>query len=256
MEKMKDNKRQRITDRKLRILDHALVSGNMRRIVLERPEGVSFRPGQFMNLRIDGCFLRRPISLCDWDEHSVSLLYRVAGRGTEILSGKCPGEELDALLPLGNGFDLTEGGARPLVIGGGAGAAPLIGLCRRLCEAGSAPRAVLGFRTADEIFGREALKALGVETLIATEDGSEGAKGFVTGLIGNPGSTCFFACGPEAMLRAVDETMDGSIPGQMSFEERMGCGFGACMGCSCRTKYGSKRICREGPVLRREEVIW
>lgn len=215
------------------------------------------RPGQFVNIKIDGFFLRRPISVCDWDERDITMIYKTVGAGTEAMSAMAEGEKLDVLTPLGNGFD-TEAdiGDAPVLIGGGAGVPPMYGLCRTLISRGKEPIVILGFNRADESFYTDKFKALGVKTVVTTADGSLGMKGFVTDALKTIDGTYLFACGPEAMLRAIDGAASEDTGGQFSFEERMGCGFGACMGCSCETKYGYKRICKEGPVLERGEVIW
>ncbi|MBP5166937.1 MAG: dihydroorotate dehydrogenase electron transfer subunit [Oscillospiraceae bacterium] len=210
-------------------------------------------PGQFINIRIDGFFLRRPISVYDFGDGCVSIVYRVAGRGTEALSRLSHGS-LDLLLPLGNGFDVSKAGKHSLLLGGGVGSAPLHALAKALAGAGKRVTAVMGFNSAAEVFGEEELARAGAEVIICTLDGSRGEKGYVTGPMQGLDYDMFYACGPEPMLRAVEKTAVSD--GQFSFEERMGCGFGACMGCSCETKYGAKRICRDGPVLNREEIIW
>ena len=210
-------------------------------------------PGQFVDLALPGRFLRRPISVCDWTEGEVVLVYKVVGQGTAQMSQMGAGTQLDVLTGLGNGYDLDRSGDRPLLVGGGVGIPPLYALAKWLLAQGKRPTAVLGFNTAAEIFLADAFRALGIETVVTTVDGSAGVRGFVTD--GMPeGYTYVYTCGPEPMLRAVYEKSETS--GQFSFEERMGCGFGACMGCTCRTKYGNKRICREGPVLEKEEIVW
>ncbi len=210
-------------------------------------------PGQFINIKLDSLFLRRPISVCDWDRNGLTIVYKVVGRGTAEMSRMSPGGELDVLSGLGNGFDVEKCGSRTLVIGGGVGTPPMYGLAKALLAAGKTPVAILGFNTKSEIFYEEQFKALGVETIVTTADGSYGVKGFVTHAL--PRNYDYFcACGPEPMLRAVYAAANTS--GQLSFEERMGCGFGACMGCSCETIYGSKRICKDGPVLEKEEILW
>lgn len=222
-------------------------------------------PGQFLNIRLEGFYLRRPISICDWTEDTLTIIYKTIGRGTTKMSRMQPGEKLDVLWPLGNGYDLSSFGeagsgsqsaACPLLIGGGAGVPPMYGLCRKLVETGLQPKVILGFRSATDVFYRNEFEALGAEVILTTEDGSAGIKGFVTDAMDGIRYDSLFACGPEAMLQAADEKTPAGMPGQMSFERRMGCGFGACMGCSCRTKYGSKRICVEGPVLERSEIVW
>ena len=210
-------------------------------------------PGQFVNIKLNGLFLRRPISVCDLTGDRLTIIYKIVGKGTEEMALMEPGQELDVLTGLGNGYSLEESGEAPLLIGGGAGVPPMYLLAKKLIEAGKRPTVILGFNTASEMFYEEEFKALGAEVKVTTADGSYGIKGFVTAAMGDDYSY-FYACGSEAMLRAV---ADASVTGgQLSFEERMGCGFGACMGCSCETLYGSKRICKDGPVLRKEEVIW
>ncbi|MCI9443965.1 MAG: dihydroorotate dehydrogenase electron transfer subunit [Oscillospiraceae bacterium] len=210
-------------------------------------------PGQFINIKLDGFFLRRPISVCDWDGEGITIIYRAAGKGTAALSDVEPGQDLDVLCGLGNGFDVSKCGQRTLVIGGGVGTPPMYGLAKALLKAGKTPSAILGFNRRDEIFYEDKFRALGIETTVATVDGSYGTKGFVTNAL--PERCDYFcACGPLPMLKAVCHAVGTS--GLVSFEERMGCGFGACMGCSCKTKYGNKRICKDGPVLEKEEIIW
>lgn len=223
----------------------------VRRMTLTGDTSAITAPGQFVNCRLDGFFLRRPISVYDWDETTLTIVYKVVGQGTAAMAAMQPGAVLDVLTGLGNGYDLRPAGPRPLLIGGGVGVPPLYGLARRL--RGCSPVAVLGFNTADEVFGQREFEALGVQTIVCTADGSMGVRGFVTDALPDDASY-FYACGPEPMLRAVWDKTD--VDGQLSFESRMGCGFGACMGCSCQTKYGAKRICRDGPVLTKGEVIW
>ena len=214
------------------------------------------RPGQFLNIALSGLFLRRPISIADWDENGVTIFYKVVGEGTRRMSAMGPGERLDVLVGLGNGFDTAASGEHPLVVGGGVGAPPLWRLTKDLLAAGKKPAVLLGFNTEADIFLAPAFEALGIPVLLATADGSRGVKGFVTDAIREcaPDFDYIFACGPEPMLKALYAAAE--VPGQYSFEARMGCGFGACMGCSCKTKYGYKRICRDGPVLFREEIVW
>lgn len=210
-------------------------------------------PGQFINIKLEGLFLRRPISVCDWDEEGLTILYKVVGRGTQAMSAMAAGQKLDVLCGLGNGFDVEKCGERTLVIGGGVGVPPMYGLAKALLAAGKTPAAILGFNKKEEIFYENQFKALGVETIVTTVDGSYGQQGFVTDAL-PPVYDYFCACGPMPMLKAVCGASTTS--GLLSFEERMGCGFGACMGCSCQTKYGNKRICKDGPVLEKEEIIW
>ena len=210
-------------------------------------------PGQFVNVKLDGLFLRRPISVCDCQGDILTLIYKVVGKGTEVMKGMT-GTSLDILTGLGNGYDTVKSGDSVLVIGGGVGVPPMYMLARLLREQGKKVTAILGFNTKSEIFYEEEFKALGCETLVATADGSYGVKGFVTDAMKGLSYDYFYTCGPEPMLKAVYNATE--VSGQFSFEERMGCGFGACMGCTCETKYGNKRICRDGPVLEKEEIIW
>ena len=212
-------------------------------------------PGQFVDLALPGFFLRRPISICDYDADGLTIIYKVVGKGTAALSRLAPGAELDALSGLGNGFDTQKSGESPLLIGGGVGVPPLYALAKRLLAEGKCPTAILGFNKADEVFYAGEFENLGVRTIVCTADGSVGVRGFVTDAIATlSGYSFYYACGPEPMLRAVHALCP--CGGQLSFEERMGCGFGACMGCSCKTKYGNKRICKDGPVLDKEEIVW
>ena len=210
--------------------------------------------GQFVNIQIEGMFLRRPISVCDYDEETLTLVYKVVGKGTEAMSKMEKGTKLDILTGLGNGYDLSYAGDKPVLLGGGVGVPPMYNLAKKLRAMDKAVNVVLGFNTAAEIFYEEEFKALGCNVTVTTVDGSYGVKGFVTTVLENLEYTYFYTCGPEPMLKAVYKA--SATSGQMSFEERMGCGFGACMGCSCETKYGNKRICRDGPVLDKEEIIW
>lgn len=216
--------------------------------------------GQFVNIKLDGFFLRRPISVCNWDEKSITIIYKTVGAGTENMSKMKEGQILNILTPLGNGFDISEDakvGDNPMLIGGGAGVPPMYGLCKLLLAQGKTPIVILGFNSEKEAFYIDEFKKLGIDPIVTTADGSIGIKGFVTDAIKTLSSyTYFYTCGPEIMLKAIDDVVDENIDGQLSFEERMGCGFGACMGCSCETKYGNKRICKEGPVLKRGEIIW
>ncbi len=213
------------------------------------------KPGQFINIQLDGFYLRRPISVCDYNKDTITLLYKVVGAGTEKMAKMRSGEELDCLVGLGNGFDTSLSGDTPLLIGGGIGIPPLYNLAKKLVAEGKKPTVVLGFNTVQDIFYVQDFKELTDNVCVATADGSFGAKGFVTTIVEKlTDYTYFYTCGPEAMLKAVYDVTTSS--GQLSFEERMGCGFGACMGCSCETKYGNKRICKEGPILVKEEIIW
>ena len=212
------------------------------------------RPGQFINIKLDGFFLRRPISVCDATENEITIIYKIVGGGTEYMSKMRAGEKLDVLSGLGNGYDTSLSGNSPLLLGGGVGVPPLYMLAKNLIAEGKKVGVVLGFNTASEIFYREEFIKLGAEVYVTTADGSYGIKGFVTDAMKNMEYSYFYTCGPEPMLKAVCSCSNTS--GQLSFEERMGCGFGACMGCSCKTLTGNKRICKEGPVMKKEEIIW
>ena len=237
----------------LTITENVPVTAAVYRMRLEGADLEQQKPGGFVNIRLNGLFLRRPISVYDSEPGRLTILYKVVGRGTEQLAGMKPGETLDVLTGLGNGYDLSKSGDTPLLLGGGVGVPPLYLLAKQLIAQGKKVRAVLGFNTAEEVFGEAEFKALGCGVTVTTADGSYGVKGFVTDALPEEYS-CFYTCGPEPMLRAVYRATKTS--GQFSFEERMGCGFGACMGCSCKTITGYKRICREGPVLEKEEIIW
>lgn len=230
------------------------LTDNVFKMIFEGDTSAVTAPGQFINIKIDSLYLRRPISIFDCKENELSIIYKVVGAGTEIMSNMPDGTKLDCLVGLGNGFDISKAGDNPVVIGGGVGVPPMYYLAKKLIEDGKKVTAVLGFNTANEIFGKKDFEALGVDTIVTTVDGSEGIKGFVTDALKDIEYSYFFTCGPEPMLKAVYNSTNTS--GQFSFEERMGCGFGACMGCSCKTKYGNKRICKEGPVLVKEEIIW
>ena len=238
----------------LTIEENVRIAKDVRRMVLSG--GESFEdtiPGQFVNIRLDGKYLRRPISVCDAEGNRLTLIYTVVGEGTAMMSAFPEGKRLDVLTGLGNGYDLAPAGGRPLLIGGGAGVPPLYLLAKRLIRAGASPAVALGFNTASDLFLVDSFKALGLDTYLATADGSCGAKGFVTQILPSD-YTYFYTCGPLPMLRAVYRAAKTS--GQFSLEERMGCGFGACMGCSMETRNGPKRVCKDGPVFRKEELPW
>ena len=237
----------------LKITENIRVAENVYKMVLEDPELEEMKPGQFVNIRLDGLYLRRPISVCESEAGSLTIIYKAVGKGTEQMSRMKEREKLDVLTGLGNGYDLTKAGDRPLLLGGGVGVPPLVMLARKLREQGKDVTAVLGFNTMEEVFGQAAFEIMGVNTIVTTADGTYGTKGFVTDAMPEDYSY-FYTCGPEPMLKAVYRKTKTS--GQFSFEERMGCGFGACMGCSCKTITGYKRICREGPVLEKEEILW
>ena len=223
------------------------------KMVLSGDTSAITRPGQFINIKVPDKYLRRPISVCDFDAETVTVIYKVVGEGTKIMSETEKGTSLDVLTGLGNGFDAGKSGDRPLLIGGGVGVPPLYNLAKKLKDEGKTVTVILGFNTSDEVFLKEEFEKIAT-VYLTTADGSEGQKGFVTDAMDGIDYDYIYTCGPQAMLRAVyDKAKTG---GQFSFEERMGCGFGACMGCSCKTKYGAKRICKDGPVLEKEEIIW
>lgn len=236
------------------VLSNEKIAVNTFKTVLEGDTSAITASGQFVNIKLDGFYLRRPISVCDYDGESLTIIYKVVGKGTEYMAGLSKGDKLDILTGLGNGYDLTKSGNNPLLIGGGAGVPPMYNLCRKLMVEGKKPTVIMGFNTSDEIFYEEEFKKLGADVIVATADGSKGVKGFVTDAMKGVSYSYIYTCGPEPMLKAVYNAAESG--GQFSFEERMGCGFGACMGCSCETKYGNKRICKDGPVLDKEEIIW
>jgi dihydroorotate dehydrogenase electron transfer subunit len=210
--------------------------------------------GQFVNIKLDGFYLRRPISVCDAKDGLLTIIYKAVGHGTEYMASMTGGERLLTLTGLGNGYNLDKSGERALLIGGGAGVPPMYMLAKQLISQGKSVSVILGFGSRDEVFYEDEFRALGAQVYVTTVDGSYGIRGFVTDAMEGIDYTYFYTCGPEPMLKAVYDKSKTS--GQFSFEERMGCGFGACMGCSCKTKYGNKRICRDGPVLEKEEIIW
>lgn len=235
------------------IAENTPLTERVSRLVLEGDTAAIKRPGQFVQIRLDGLFLRRPFSVCDRDDTVFTILYEETGKGTAKLRELPPGAELDVLTGLGNGFNLDACGDLPLLIGGGTGGSPLHWLAKELVKKNIRPTVLLGFNTAKDAFFVTEFRALGLETVVTTVDGSRGTKGFVTDAMERP-HTGFYTCGPEAMMKAVCER--SPHPGQLSFDKRMGCGFGACMGCTVKTRNGLKRICKEGPVLSKEEVIW
>ena len=210
--------------------------------------------GQFVNLKLDGQYLRRPISICDYDESTLTLIYKVVGVGTEKMSAMRPGEKLNILTGLGNGYDLSLSGDAPLLVGGGVGVPPLYKLCKLLKAEGKRVTVILGFNTKSEIFAEKDFAEIADRVIVTTVDGSYGVKGFVTNALSDIDYTYVYSCGPLPMLKALAGATE--VSGQYSLEERMGCGFGACMGCSCKTLLGNKRICKEGPVFVKEEIIW
>ena len=235
------------------IVSNVALTETVYKMVLSGDTSAVTNCGQFVDLRLPEKYLRRPISVCDYDETTLTLIYKVVGSGTEIMSTLPVGTQLDVLTGLGNGYDTSLSGDRPVLVGGGVGVPPMFNLCKKLVAEGKHPQVVLGFNMASEIFLTEEFKALGVDVHIATADGSVGTKGFVTDVIKNLEYTYFYACGPMPMFKAMEACLTTS--GQYSFEERMGCGFGACMGCTIQTKSGYKRVCKDGPVFWREEVF-
>lgn len=235
------------------IVSNTPLTDSVYKMVLSGDTSAITAPGQFVNIQLTGKFLRRPISVCDYDGETLTIVYKVVGKGTEQMAAMAAGETLDILTGLGNGYDLAPAGDRPVLLGGGVGVPPLYHLAKRLLALGKEVTVVLGFNTASEIFYEKEFQALGCKVFVTTVDGSYGKKGFVTDALPED-YTYFYTCGPEPMLKAVYRTTNTS--GQMSFEQRMGCGFGACMGCSCKALTGNKRICKEGPVMRKEEILW
>ena len=235
------------------VTSNKLIAKNTYEMVLEGDtEGI--RAGGFVNIKIDGFYLRRPISVCDYESGVLTIIYKVVGRGTEVMADMTAGTKLSLLTGLGNGYNTQKAGDRPLLIGGGAGVPPMYRLCRELVAAGKRVSVILGFGAKDEVFYEEKFKALGADVYVTTVSGDYGIRGFVTDAMDKVDYTYFYTCGPEPMLKAVFQKSVSS--GEFSFEERMGCGFGACMGCSCKTVTGNKRICKEGPVLAKEDILW
>lgn len=237
------------------LIENKRIAKDVYKMILSGDTSDITASGQFVNIKLDGFFLRRPISVCEVNEDKLTLIYKVVGGGTEAMSRMKEGVKLDILTGLGNGYDLTKSGDSPLLIGGGVGVPPLYELAKRLISENKRVTVILGFNKSDEIFYADEFKTLGATVFVTTADGSQGIKGFVTDAMKEiPSYSYVYTCGPEPMLKAV--YANSITSGQYSFEERMGCGFGACMGCSCKTKYGNKRICKDGPVLLKEEIIW
>jgi dihydroorotate dehydrogenase electron transfer subunit len=241
-------------DVKLKLISQREIAEDTFEAVLSGDVSDITAPGQFVNIKLEGHFLRRPISVCDVSGDTLTIIYKVVGEGTRKMSRAPIGTEWQTLTGLGNGYDTSVSGDHPLLIGGGAGVPPMYMLCKKLIAEGKTPSVILGFGTKNQVFYKEMFTNLGVSVAVTTNDGSEGTHGFVTDVMDNFDYTYFYTCGPEPMLKAIYNKSKTS--GQFSFEERMGCGFGACMGCTCETKYGNKRICRDGPVLVKEEIIW
>lgn len=238
----------------MKITDNKKIAEKTYFMSLEGDNSAITKPGQFINIKLDGFFLRRPISVCDCENGKLSIIYKVVGNGTKEMSELPVGAELDILSGLGNGYDTSKSGDCPVLIGGGVGVPPMYMLCKKLVSEGKKATVILGFNSEKEVFGVDEFKATGAEVYVTTADGSVGTKGFVTDVLKNLDYTYFYTCGPMPMFKAIESIAKTS--GQYSFEERMGCGFGACMGCTCKTKYGNKRICKDGPVLEREEIVW
>ena len=238
----------------MKITENKLIAERTYYMTLEGDTSAITAPGQFVNIKLDGFYLRRPISVCDCEDGKLTIIYKVVGNGTEKMSGLSAGDELDILCGLGNGYDTSKSGDCPVLIGGGVGVPPMYMLCKKLISEGKNVSVILGFNSEKEIFGVEEFEATGAKVYVATVDGSVGTKGFVTDVLKDIDYSYFYTCGPMPMFRAIEGIAKTS--GQYSFEERMGCGFGACMGCSCKTKYGNKRICKDGPVLEREKIVW
>ena len=237
-----------------KIIENSQLTATVFKMKLQGDVSEITSPGQFVNIKLQGLFLRRPISVCDSENGILTLIYKVVGKGTEQMSEMTEGEELDVLTGLGNGYNTALSGEKPVLLGGGVGVPPLYMLAKKLIAEGKKVTVILGFNTKEEIFCEEDFKALGANVIVATADGSYGVKGFVTDALKDVDYTYFYTCGPEPMLKALYKAT--STSGQFSFEERMGCGFGACMGCSCKTITGYKRICKDGPVLEKEEILW
>ena len=238
----------------MKITDNKKIAEKTYFMSLEGDTSAITKPGQFINIKLDGFFLRRPISVCDCENGKLSIIYKVVGNGTKEMSELPVGAELDILSGLGNGYDTSKSGDCPVLIGGGVGVPPMYMLCKKLVSEGKKATVILGFNSEKEVFGVDEFKATGAEVYVTTADGSVGTKGFVTDVLKYLDYTYFYTCGPMPMFKAIESIAKTS--GQYSFEERMGCGFGACMGCTCKTKYGNKRICKDGPVLEREEIVW
>jgi len=235
------------------IVENIPLTQSVYRMKLQGDTSEIAAPGQFVNIKLDGLFLRRPISVCDVQGDILTIIHKVVGKGTSQMAAMTEGK-LDVLTGLGNGYDLDVSGQTPVLLGGGVGVPPMYLLCKRLLAQGKHVTVILGFNTRNEVFYEDEFRALGVDVLVTTVDGSYGIPGFVTDALAQVAYSYFYTCGPEPMLKAVYRASKTS--GQMSFEKRMGCGFGACMGCSCKTITGYKRICKEGPVMRKEEILW
>ncbi len=236
------------------VVNNIALTDNVYKMVLQGDTSAITAPGQFVNIQLEGLYLRRPISVCDLDGDKLTIIYKAVGKGTEQMSRMQPGVKLDVLTGLGNGYDLSPSGDKPVLLGGGVGVPPMYLLAKELLKQGKKVSVILGFNTKSEVFYEQEFKKLGCDVTVTTVDGSYGTKGFVTTALEEMDYSYFYTCGPEPMLKAVYKA--SATSGQMSFEKRMGCGFGACMGCSCKTLTGYKRICKEGPVMKKEEILW
>ena len=236
------------------IIEHTPLTKDVYRMVLSGDTSAMTMPGQFVEISLPGFFLRRPISVCDYDGKTITLIYKVVGQGTDAMAQMKEGGSLDMLVGLGHGFDVEKSGESPLLVGGGVGVPPLFNLARKLVAAGRFVTVILGFNRAEEIFYAREFEKIGARVIVTTVDGSVGVKGFVTDALPEDFSYVY-SCGPMPMLRALYRAAQGK-GGEFSLEERMGCGFGACMGCSIMTKEGSRRVCKDGPVFDKEVLAW
>ncbi|MBE6948578.1 MAG: dihydroorotate dehydrogenase electron transfer subunit [Ruminococcaceae bacterium] len=243
-----------MTDKTYKILENTPLTSDVYKMILEGDTSAIKAAGQFVNIKLTAKFLRRPISICDWNDTTITIIYKVVGEGTDQMSKMEVGDTLEVLVGLGNGYNLEKSGDKPVLLGGGVGVPPLYGLAKLLRKQNKEVTVILGFNTASEIFYKNEFEALGAKVFVTTVDGSMGVQGFATKCLEGLDYTYYYTCGPKPMLKAVYDA--ANTAGQLSFEERMGCGFGACMGCTCKTKSGNKRICKEGPVLESEDVIW
>ena len=235
------------------IRENVALTDSVYKMVMEGDTSAIGASGQFVNIKLDGQYLRRPISICDYDDDVLTIIYKVVGTGTEQMSAMRASDKLNILVGLGNGYDTSLSGDNPVLVGGGVGVPPLYKLCKVLKAEGKRVSVILGFNTASEIFYKEEFEKIADKVIITTVDGSCGVKGFVTNAL-DESYTYVYSCGPFPMLKALAAATECS--GQYSLEERMGCGFGACMGCSCKTMLGNKRVCKDGPVFVKEEIIW
>lgn len=235
------------------IVENIPLTENVFKMTLRGDVSAVTAPGQFVNIQLDGLYLRRPISVCDLGEDTLTIIFKAVGKGTKQMAAMKKGK-LDLLTGLGNGYDLSISGDKPVLLGGGVGVPPMYLLAKKLIAEGKKVSVILGFNTKAEVFFENEFKEIGADVTVTTVDGTYGVKGFVTDALKGIDYTYFYTCGPEPMLKAVYKA--SATSGQMSFEKRMGCGFGACMGCSCKTITGYKRICKEGPVMRKEEILW